>query len=53
MKLVVYLYVVCLYEVIEMLIEICMVMEYVEFGDLFDYIVFNGWFFEDEFCYFF
>lgn len=53
MKLVAHPHVVRLYEVIETPTEICMVMEYVESGDLFDYIVLNGRLSEDESRHFF
>lgn len=53
MKLVAHPHVVRLYEVIETPTEICMVMEYVESGDLFDYIVLNGRLTEDESRHFF
>lgn len=53
MKLVVHPHIVRLYEVIETPTDICMVMEYVESGDLFDYIVLNGRLGEDESRHFF
>lgn len=53
MKLVAHPHIVRLYEVIETPTDICMVMEYVESGDLFDYIVLNGRLTEDESRHFF
>lgn len=53
MKLVAHPHIVRLYEVIETSTDIYMVMEYVESGDLFDYIVLNGRLTEDESRHFF
>jgi 5'-AMP-activated protein kinase catalytic alpha subunit len=53
MQLVMHPHIVRLYEIIETHSDIYVVMEYVESGDLFDYIVLNGRLPEEEARHFF
>jgi len=53
MQVVMHPHIIRLYEIIETHSDIYVVMEYVESGDLFDYIVLNGRLPEEEACHFF